>query len=72
MVRILVNKISEHPKECKFSHKINKMWYCKANFDNLCEILYDKKEWKIDNEIPIFKDNGRKYIEKLIFVREEE
>lgn len=44
MARILVNKIPEHPKECKFSHEINGMWYCKANFDNLCEILYDKKE----------------------------
>lgn len=44
MARILVNKIPKHPRECKFSHKINKMWYCKVNFDNLCEILYDKKE----------------------------
>lgn len=44
MARILVNKIPKHPKECKFSHKIDKMWYCKANFDNLCEILCDKKE----------------------------
>ena len=25
-----------------------------------------RNKWKIDNEIPIFKDNGREYIEKLI------
>ena len=26
-----------------------------------------RNKWKIDNEIPIFKNNGREYIEKLIY-----
>ena len=29
-----------------------------------------RNKWKIDNEIPIFKDNGREYIEKLIYFEE--
>lgn len=30
-----------------------------------------EKAWIIDKEIPIFKENGRKYIEDLIFIEEE-
>ena len=29
-----------------------------------------KSYWFIDNEIPLFKEDGRNYIEKLIFVDE--
>lgn len=30
-----------------------------------------ERAWVIDKEIPIFKENGRKYIEDLIFIEEE-
>ena len=30
-----------------------------------------EKSWVIDKEIPIFKGEGRKYIEDLIFIEEE-
>ena len=30
-----------------------------------------EKAWIIDKKIPIFKENGRKYIEDLIFIEEE-
>ena len=30
--------------------------------------IRNEKEWIIDNEIPIFKWDGREYIEKLVFI----
>jgi hypothetical protein len=30
----------------------------------------NRTKWVIDNEIPRFKDEGRDYIEKLVFVGE--
>ena len=31
----------------------------------------NENDWIIDNEIPIFKGEGRKYIDDLIFVGED-
>lgn len=33
--------------------------------------IKDEFAWKIDNDIPIFKQTGRDYVEKLVFVGEE-
>ena len=33
--------------------------------------VYTRLKWVIDTEIPLFKDNGREYIEKTIYVGEE-
>ena len=40
-------------------------------YNNEVRAIEYRTEWIIDNEIPIFKGEGRKYIDDLIFVGED-
>ena len=38
--------------------------------DNRCETY--RSNWDVDKNVPIFKDDGRNYIDKLVYLDEEE
>lgn len=44
---------------------------CIADVDEPVENVTFRSNWIIDTEIPIFKGEGREYIDKLVFIGEE-
>ena len=69
--RQLQNKSCAQIQEMLFSEKgINWNDFSTDKKRGSCCIKADDG-WVIDNEIPIFKGDGRKYIEDLIFIEAE-